>query len=121
MICDPNANAPHAYSAIQSAANTYFNTACFAAVPQGAVRPGNAGRGVVRGPGYSNLDAGMMKNFDLLKEGKAKLQLRLETFNTLNLVNPNGYSSVNITSSTFGVISSYRAPRRVQLAAKFNF
>ena len=121
MICDPNANAPKAFAGVPNAANTYFNTACFVAVPQGAVRPGNAGRGTVRGPGYSNLDASLMKNFNLLAEGKAKLQLRLESFNTLNLVEPNGFSSTNITSTTFGVISSYRAPRRVQLAAKINF
>jgi hypothetical protein len=76
---------------------------------------------VVRGPGFSNIDASLMKNFNLLSDGRAKLQLRLETFNTLNLVEPNGYSSTNITSSTFGVISSYRAPRRVQLGAKINF
>ena len=121
MICDPNANAPHAFSGILSPANTYFNTACFQAVPQGAVRPGNAGRGVVRGPGFSNLDASLMKNFNLLSEGRAQLQIRLETFNTLNLVEPNGYASTNITVSTFGQISSYRAPRRVQLGAKINF
>jgi len=121
MICDPNANAPHAFAGILSAANTYFNTACFVAVAQYANRPGNAGRGVDRGPGFSNMDASLMKNFNLLKEEKAKLQLRLESFNTFNLVEPNGYSSVNITSSTFGVISTYRAPRRVQIAAKINF
>jgi hypothetical protein len=121
MICDPNANAPHAYAGVLNAANTYFNTACFAAVPQYANRPGNAGRGVVRGPGFSNLDASLMKSFNLLSEGKAKLQLRLETFNTLNLVEPNGIATTNITVSNFGVINSYRAPRRVQLGAKINF
>ncbi len=121
MICDPNANAPHAYAGIPNAANTYFNTACFAPVPQGAVRPGNAGRGTIRGPGFANMDASLMKNFNLVGEGKVKMQLRLESFNTFNLVEPNGYSSTNITSTTFGVISSYRAPRRVQLAAKINF
>jgi hypothetical protein len=121
MVCDPNANAPHAWAGVPNAANTYFNTSCFQPVPQGAVRPGNAGRGVVRGPGFANMDASLMKNFNLVGEGKVKMQLRLESFNTLNLVEPNGFSSTNITSSTFGVISSYRAPRRVQLAAKINF
>ena len=121
MTCDPNANAPHAFAGVPNAANTYFNTSCFTPVVQGAVRPGNAGRGVVRGPGYSNIDMSLMKNFNILAEGRAKLQLRLESFNTFNLVEPNGYSSTNITSSTFGVISSFRAPRRVQLAAKINF
>jgi hypothetical protein len=121
MLCDPNANAPKAFAGVPNAATTYFNTACFAAVPQYANRPGNAGRGVVRGPGFADFDASLMKSFNLLREGRAKLQLRLETFNTLNLVEPNGFSSVNITSSTFGVISTYRAPRRVQLGAKLNF
>jgi hypothetical protein len=121
MVCDPNANAAHAYAGIPAAVNTYFNTACFQPVPQGAVRPGNAGRGTVRGPGFANMDASLMKNFNLVGEGKVKMQLRLESFNTFNLVEPNGYSSTNITSTTFGVISSYRAPRRVQIAAKINF
>ena len=121
MLCDPNANAPKSWAGVVVSGNTYFNTSCFAAVPNGAVRPGNAGRGVVRGPGYVDLDASLMKNFNLLKDGKMKLQLRLETFNALNMAEPNGFSSTNITSSLFGVIGSYRAPRRVQLGAKLNF
>src|SRR5262249_16112804 len=47
-ICDPRANQPGKYAgSAQSSAQglPWFNTACFAAVPQGAVRPGNAGRG----------------------------------------------------------------------------
>jgi hypothetical protein len=55
------------------------------------------------------------------KEGRVKLQARAEAFNILNWVNPNGFSSANITSTTFGVISSFRAARRVQLALKLNF
>jgi hypothetical protein len=47
--------------------------------------------------------------------------LRGEAFNALNWVNPNGFSSTNNTSTTFGVISSYRAARRVQVALKLNF
>ena len=122
MVCDPNANAPKQFAGAPSAASpVWFNTACFQPVPQGAVRPGNAGRGTIRGPGFSNWDGSMMKNFTLVHDNRATLQLRLETFNTLNLVNPNGISSTNITSTTFGVISSYRAPRRVQLAAKIYF
>jgi hypothetical protein len=122
MTCDPRANAPHGFAGAPApGSQTWFNTACFQAVPQGAVRPGNAGRGVVRGPGYFDWDASLVKNFDLTKEGRAKLQVRAEAFNILNWVNPNGFSSTNITSTTFGVISSFRAPRRVQLALKLNF
>src|SRR5260370_9496537 len=63
MICDPNANAPKAFAGVPNAANTYFNTACFLAVPQGAVRPGTPRPATARGPGYSNLSATLMNNF----------------------------------------------------------
>src|SRR5205823_12335636 len=114
----------HQYAgAAQTAAQglSWFNTACFAAVPQGEVRPGNAGRYTVRGPGFFNWDGSLMKNFNLTKEGRWKLQLRAETFNTLNWVNPSGFASTNITATNFGQISSFRAPRRMQLGAKINF
>lgn len=112
MVCDPNANAPHTIG-------QWWNTACFAPVPQGQVRPGNAGRGVIRGPGFWNFDTSLMKNFSF-KE-RVNLQFRGETFNTLNHANPAGFGSTNITSTLFGQITSYRAPRRIQLALKLTF
>jgi hypothetical protein len=124
QICDPNQGAPHTYGgSAQSASQglAWFNTACFAAVPQGVVRPGNAGRYTVRGPGFFNLDTSIMKNFNISKEGQWKLQLRAETFNTLNWVNPSGFASANNTATNFGQISSFRAARRIQLGAKINF
>jgi hypothetical protein len=124
QICDPNANAAHTYGgSAQSSAQglMWFNTACFAPVPQGVVRPGNAGRYTIRGPGFFNLDASLMKNFNISKEGQWKLQVRAETFNTLNWVNPVGFASANNTSTVFGQISSFRAARRIQLGAKINF
>jgi hypothetical protein len=96
-----------------------FNTACFAPVPEGAVRPGNTGRYTVRGPGFFDLDASLLKNFSI-KE-RASLQFRFETLNTLNWVNPLGFASTNNTVTTFGEISTFRAPRRVQLALKLIF
>lgn len=121
MVCDPRANQPQHYIASGGTGKpTWFNTACFQPVPQGAVRPGNAGRGVVRGPGFFGWDASLMKNFKLYRE-RVRLQLRGEAFNALNWVNPGGFASVNITSTLFGEITSYRAARRVQLGAKFNF
>jgi hypothetical protein len=122
MVCDPNAAAPQQFggSAQSSAQNLmWFNTACFAPVPQGAVRPGNAGRGVIRGPGFFNLDASLIKNLKLTE--KLTTQFRGESFNTLNWVNPSGFASTNNTSTVFGQISAFRAPRRVQLALKFIF
>ena len=120
MSCDPNANAPHLASGFTGPGQgTWFNTACFAPVPQGAIRPGDAGRGVVRGPGFGNLDAALMKNFNFTE--RVKLQLRGDAFNATNHANPNGFASTNITSSSFGEISSYRAARRIQIAAKLTF
>ncbi len=112
MLCDPNANAPHTIA-------QWFVTSCFAPTPQGQVRPGNAGRGVVRGPGYENFDASLAKTFTM-KE-RYKLQFRGEALNLLNHPNPNGFGSTNITSSLFGSITTFRAARRVQLALKLDF
>ncbi len=122
MICDPRKDQPGQYAgSAQSSAQglTWFNTACFAPVPQGAVRPGNAGRGVLRGPGFFNIDASLIKNFRVTE--KLNMQFRGESFNTLNWVNPSGFASTNITITTFGQIGSFRAPRRVQVALKISF
>jgi len=120
MVCDPNANAPHLAPGFTGTGQpTWFNTACFQPVAQGVIRPGNAGRGTVRGPGFGNLDGALMKNFSLTE--RFKLQLRGEALNTTNHANPNGFGSTNITSSSFGEISTYRAPRRIQIAAKLTF
>jgi hypothetical protein len=112
MICDPNADAPHLIT-------QWFSKACFVPTPQGQVRPGNAGRGVVRGPGFENWDAAADKIF-AIKE-RYKLQFRAEALNLFNHPNPNGFGSTNITSSLFGTISTFRAARRVQLALRFEF
>ena len=123
MVCSsPNVNAPKKYTGFTGVGQpTWFSTSCFAAVPQGTVRPGNAGRGTVRGPGFSNLDIALMKNFAFTKREGPKLQLRGEAYNALNLVNPNGFASTNITSTSFGEISTFREARVIQLGAKLMF
>jgi hypothetical protein len=124
QICDANANAPQQYGgSAQSSAQglTWFNTKCWAAVPNGQVRPGNAGRFTIAGPGFFNWDASLYKNFSISANERFKLQLRAETFNGLNWVNPLGFASTNNTSTVFGQISSFRAARRMQLAAKIIF
>ncbi|MGP8246464.1 MAG: carboxypeptidase regulatory-like domain-containing protein, partial [Bryobacteraceae bacterium] len=91
MVCDPNANAPHLFSGSTGTGKpTWFNTACFQPVAQGQIRPGNAGRGVVRGPGFENLDAAFIKNFSFT-EDRVKLQFRAEAFNLTNHTNPSGF------------------------------
>jgi hypothetical protein len=121
MVCNPNSGGSHLFNGVTGPGGpTWFNISCFQPTPQGAIRPGNAGRYTVDGPGYFNWDAALLKNFKLGTE-RAHLQLRGEAFNVLNWVNPSGFASTNITSSLFGQISSYRAARRIQIAAKFTF
>jgi hypothetical protein len=115
QVCDPNANAPHN----RDLNGQWINISCFQPTPQGAVRPGNAGRGTIRGPGSAKYDTALFKNF-AIKE-RANVQLRLETFNTFNHPNPSGFGSTNNTNILFGLITSYRDPRLVQIAGKFTF
>ena len=100
----------------------YFNTAAFSApvVPQGsAYAYGNAGRNLIVGPGFINIDASLAKDFKV--ENRWTLQVRGEAFNGTNSVhysNPDG----DFTSGTFGQINSTMGDqRRAQLAAKFIF
>ncbi len=111
MICDPNKGAPH--TIVQ-----WFNTACFADVPAGVVRPGNAGRGTILGPGFQNWNISLFKNFNFTE--RWKIQLRGESFNFINHPNPNA-PTTGITSSLYGKITSFHDPRIIQLGAKLYF
>jgi hypothetical protein len=101
----------------------YFNTSAFVNNndPVNNIDiPGDAGRNIVRGPGYINLDFSLFKEFAVTE--RYKLQTRLETFNTLNtphFSNPGG----NLTDTThYGQITSTdNNPRVFQIAAKFLF
>jgi hypothetical protein len=119
MVCNPSSNHEAGYGGAAQTNLTWFNTACFKAVPQYAVRPGDAGRSVVQGPGFFNLDASLIKNIKVSE--KMTMQVRGESFNTLNWVNPSGFASLNNTATNFGQINAFRAPRRVQLALKLSF
>jgi hypothetical protein len=95
----------------------YFDTKAFT-TPAGAL--GSAGRNIVVGPAYVNLDASLAKEFTF--ESRWKLQLKAEAFNVSNTVhwaNPDG----NYNSGTFGQINRVMngSNRLAQLAAKLNF
>jgi len=76
----------------------------------------------VRGDGFNNLDASLLKDFKFTE--KAYIQLRFETFNTLNhavFATPNVSSA---TASNFGYITAVAAnsqPRQIQLGARIVF
>jgi hypothetical protein len=94
----------------------WFNTAAFAAPPFG--RFGNAGRGIIRGPGQVEFDLGFFKNFALGE--RVKLQFRSEWFNTFNHTNFNGVDTT-FGSGGFGQLTSSHNARNIQFALKLTF
>lgn len=101
---------------------TYFDTSAFSTptIPKGqAYAYGNAGRNIVVGPGYINVDASLAKEFAILE--RWKMQVRAEAFNGMNSAhynNPDG----DMADGTFGsIVSTMGDQRRAQLAAKFIF
>lgn len=97
----------------------YFNTACFVSVPTGVHRPGDAGRGVVRGPGYEGWNVSASKN--LLFGERFRFQLRGEAENVFNHANPSTFGSLSNASTLFGTVTAFRDPRIIQLGAKLYF
>ena len=93
--------------------NQWFNTAAFAQPALGSF--GNSGRSILRAPGINNLDLAFFKNFSLPRD--SILQFRVEAFNAFNHPQFSGVSQ-NITDSNFGVITSARPGRIIQLGAK---
>src|ERR1035438_3309763 len=98
----------------------YFNISSFGIVQGAEIGNVPATIPYLRGPGYSQWDIALMKNFNLWSESR-HLQLRAEAqnaFNHMNAADPN----TNQTSSTFGYITSQAgSPRVVMVAAKIVF
>jgi len=80
---------------------------------------GNAGVGVVRGPGMSRFDLSISK--DLRVTEHKYFQLRLEAFNLTNSPIFLSPASQTITSTLFGQIRSSEGERNMQIVAKFYF
>ncbi len=94
----------------------WFNTAAFALPPFGSF--GSAGRNILEGPGYRNVNASLVKNTSLTE--RINLQLRAEFFNLFN--HPNFNLPDNFFGSpTFGRILSAQSPRHIQFGAKLVF
>ncbi len=79
---------------------------------------GTLGRNTFIGPGYANLDLGVVKDF--APQERIKAQLRFEMFNSLNHANFSNPSATR-TSGTFMQITSASDPRILQLALRFGF
>jgi hypothetical protein len=96
--------------------NRWFNTAAFAFAPRGSF--GDAGRNILEGPGFQNVNASLIKNTRLSED--FSLQIRVEAFNLFN--HPNFNLPDNFLGSpTFGQILSAQSPRHIQLGIKLLF
>jgi Carboxypeptidase regulatory-like domain len=83
---------------------SYFNIASFAAVPT-ASEPafGNAGRNIIRGPGYFDMDANLFRNFKITEF--LTFQFEADAFgvtNTPHFGNPDA----NLTDANFGKVTA---------------
>lgn len=79
---------------------------------------GNAGRNIVRGPGFHNWDVSFSKRFALREN--VGLQFRGEFFNLFNHTQFSGVSA-GFGAATFGQVTSARDPRITQLALRLLF
>jgi hypothetical protein len=90
-------------------------------VPTGDVYFGNAGRNILHGPAFGQLDLAAHKSFRLWSEASS-LEYRIEAFNALNVTNfqtPDG----NVSNGTFGTFtaSTVYPSRQVQMALRLAF
>jgi hypothetical protein len=95
----------------------WIDRSAFVSAPLGQF--GDSGIGILRAPGYRNLDLAVSKRF--VTVSRQYLVFRGEFFNALN--RPNfGPPNANIQSTAFGTITSTIGdPRIVQLVAKYYF
>ena len=95
----------------------YLDPSAYAAPTAGTF--GNAGVGIVRGPGMKRLDTSLHKQFNVTE--KKYFEVRAEAFNLFNTPIFSSPASQTITSSLFGQIRGSQGERNIELAAKFYF
>src|SRR5262245_6005096 len=116
LVGDPHLDNP--------TAAMWFNTAAFVQnkVVTGVATDGNAPRNMLDGPGFKVVDLALSRDFQL--GGGKKLTFRAEGTNVFNIVNlgqPGNSVPSGATSTTFGVIRTAGAMRRLQLGVRFTF
>ena len=115
QVGDPNIDNPTAAQ--------WFNTAAFVQNKSvtGVAVDGNTPRNSLDGPGYHVIDLAVSRDFRIKS---VKLTFRAEATNAFNIVNlgqPGASVPSGATSTTFGVIRTANAMRRVQLGVRLTF
>jgi hypothetical protein len=109
-------NPGKSHSSRAEAIAEYFDTSVFIDIPEGQY--GNAGKGLIAGPGYWSFNLAVLRDFYLPLTEETRFQFRAEFFNMFNNVNLNN-PTTDYTSSRFGQIRVAGDPRQIQLGLKF--
>ena len=103
----------------------WFNTAAFTQnkAVTGVAVDGTSGRNMLYGPGYRNVDLALARDFKLTSGVRATVRAEgTNIFNTINLGTPGAaVPAAGTTSSTFGVIRTAGAMRRMQVGVRLTF
>jgi len=95
----------------------WYNPAAFTQVPSGTF--GNAGRNILRGPGWVTFDMSLQRRVNF--NSRVNATLRWDIFNMFNRANF-GLPDSNMVSATAGVISTLAGdPRVMQLSLRLGF
>lgn len=109
--CNPKLSSP--------TAQRWFNTGCFVAPPGAPIyRRGNAGRNILRGDAYHNVDLSLYKEF--LFTERARLQLRFEGFNAFNQ-HSFAFPNATVNNPAYGRVTASSPGRILQVAGKIYF
>jgi hypothetical protein len=134
MTCEPNLGPGSNRSMYQ-----WINTGCISPAAVGSWGM-DSSLNYIRGPGTNNWDTSLFKNFRYTSSESRYIQLRLETYNTLNHTQFSGFNSTatfnaggqitNLPTGSggpannrlgFGALNAVRAARVLQIAAKIYF
>ena len=131
LIGDPNAAVDPVSGNKTHTVAEWFNVSAFQLAPAGQF--GNAGRNIIIGPSYTDLDLTLAKKFSITE--RVGGQFRAETFNLLN--HPNFFNPLSTgtqfatqetaanaatySSLPFGQVTQANSPRQMQFALRFLF
>ena len=113
----PNVSAEPNLPKSERSLNRWFRTDVFSSPAQWTI--GNAGRGLILGPGLRSLDMTLSKYFNVTE--RFRFQFRAEAY---NLTNTPYFAQPNVTvgTGTFGRITAVsNNARQMQMALKFYF
>jgi hypothetical protein len=97
--------------------DSWFNAAAFARVPAGVF--GDAGRNIVRGPGFATFDMSLQRRFEF--SSRVAATLRWDVFNLFDRANF-GNPNADITAANVSTISTLAGdPRVMQFAVRLHF